>query len=240
MGSCDVFFNMGLFDNIFGKTPETAEGWFQKAEDMFHKGKTRESIKCYTRATEIDPDFKEAWNNLGNAYAQISENENALICFDKALMTNLNAQSVIRRKEKFSDLTYDIKTRDGTKPAPLQDDVILMNKGVALRNLNKINESLESLNKALSMNPGSSILWNAKGNTLTISNKYQEAVVCYEKSLLLNPNDAPTWKNKGVALFSLGRLDDALTCMNKALQINPKDVDAKMKKEYILSHINKK
>jgi len=231
---------MGFFDKIFGKTPETADEWFQKAEEMIHNGKTRESIKCYTRATEIDPDFKEAWNNLGNAYAQINENENALICFDKALKTNLNAQSVILRKEKFSSKKYNLDTKDGIEAVPLLDDIILINKGVALRNLNKNTESLESINKALSMNPSNSIFWNAKGNTLSASNKFQEALVCYEKSILLNPNDALTWKNKGVALFSLGRLDEALICMDKSLQINPKDGDTKMKKDYILSNLNKK
>ena len=43
------------------------------------------AIRLYKQALFLEPAFTEAWNNLANAYNAISEPNNALECFNRAL-----------------------------------------------------------------------------------------------------------------------------------------------------------
>ena len=48
------------------------------------------AIKCYRRTVELNPNDVEAWNNLGNAYAQKGDTENAIRAYTNALLVDPN------------------------------------------------------------------------------------------------------------------------------------------------------
>ena len=44
-----------------------------------------ESIKCFDKAIEIEPDFADAWNDIGILLAKMGSSLEAIKCYDKAI-----------------------------------------------------------------------------------------------------------------------------------------------------------
>ncbi len=47
-----------------------------------------EAIRCYDRASEIDPEHAETWNNKGICLRKLGRLEEALVCHEKAVACN--------------------------------------------------------------------------------------------------------------------------------------------------------
>ena len=60
------------------------------------------------------------------------------------------------------------------------------NKGIALRKLGLIQDSLDAFNKALSIDPNNAnaSIWYNKGITLRTLGRSQEAIECFDKASL--------------------------------------------------------
>jgi tetratricopeptide (TPR) repeat protein len=133
------------------------------------------------------------WNNKGSSLDQLGLHQEALACFDQALVLN---------------------------PASAEP---WFNKGVALHALQKKQEALECYERALAVNPRSEQAWSNKGVVLKALGRTGQALDCYQRALELNPRYPEAWTNKGVALRAAGKNDEALGCYQRALQLNPSD-----------------
>jgi tetratricopeptide (TPR) repeat protein len=49
------------------------------------QGKVEEAKNCYAKAIELDPDFAEAYTNLGTLYAQEQQWQSAIAFYQKAI-----------------------------------------------------------------------------------------------------------------------------------------------------------
>ena len=95
----------------------------------------------------------------------------------------------------------------------------LNNKGVALVNLNKSEEALKCLDKAIELDSNDSLAFKIKGLALSNLNKYEEAIKCFDESIKLNKNDTSAYLNKGFALEKLNRFDEVLIILNKYISL---------------------
>jgi len=123
-----------------------------------YRGFYNMALHFYRKALEINPNLKEAWNNLADLYNRLGMFEEALRCADKALEI---------------DPSYT--------PA-------LVNKGIALAQLGKFDEAIHYFDKAISINPKEKKAWYNKAVVLTILGKYDEARKCLDKALEIDPN----------------------------------------------------
>ena len=73
-------------------------------------------------------------------------------------------------------------------------------------------QAVELLDKAISVNPGNSCLWNDKGVILDGLNRTDEALSCYERAIENDPYHAEAWFNRGVALRKTGHTQECDTC----------------------------
>jgi tetratricopeptide (TPR) repeat protein len=80
----------------------------------------------------------------------------------------------------------------------------------------RYNESLANFDQALSIDPGFTAAWYAKGVALHNMNRYDEAVMCYDRALVLDPQNSAVWSLKGKALDGSGRHTEAAGCYKKA------------------------
>jgi tetratricopeptide (TPR) repeat protein len=138
----------------------------------------------------------ELLNNEGVALYKLGKLEEAISCYDKALMAN---------------------------PVLAQ---AWCNKGLALYEIGRIEESVICLDKALEIKPEYKEAWHYKGLALLKIGKQQEAISCFDEALHIDPKDATAWFNRGSALFDLGRLNDSISCYERALEIDPKLLQA--------------
>ncbi|CAD8158117.1 unnamed protein product [Paramecium octaurelia] len=115
----------------------------------------------------------------------------------------------------------------------------IFDTGVALQNLQKYQESIESFDKAISINPQNDRVWNHKGSALHDLQKFKEAIECYEKAILINPKNDIAWSNKGSALHCLQKYEEAIDCYEKVFLINPNNDTAWSKKGSALHSLEK-
>ncbi len=66
-----------------GNNFEDPMTWKESGNEFFQKGQYEYAIKCYTHAIELDPDFIEAWNNIGLSLLKLGKIEEAKECNKK-------------------------------------------------------------------------------------------------------------------------------------------------------------
>ncbi len=103
-------------------------------------------------------------------------------------------------------------------------------KCYALNGLERYQESLDNIDRAIQIDPNYHPLWVTKGKALELGfQRYEEALDCYEKTLELKPqqegNVASTWSDKANPLYELGRYQESIEAVNKALASNSDSVD---------------
>lgn len=59
-----------------------------KAGEFSEKGKHKESIECWKKAIEIEPNYSTGWVMMGQEYEKLKEENQALKCYNEALKVN--------------------------------------------------------------------------------------------------------------------------------------------------------
>ncbi|MEM9276152.1 MAG: tetratricopeptide repeat protein, partial [Cyanobacteria bacterium P01_F01_bin.143] len=149
-----------------------------------------------------NPDLERAaslWFEQGNILAANKDYEAAVSGFDQAIKARLSSK--VSTIKGFHEAWY--------------------NRGIALKNLGRLEEALTSYEKALDIKPDKDEAWYNRGNALFNLGRLEEAIASYEKALDIKPDKDQAWNNRGIALFNLGRLEEAIASYEKALDIKP-------------------
>ena len=86
-----------------------------------------------------------------------------------------------------------------------------------------VEKAKEMVDRAVALNPNSSLAWEQRGWTYEYSGKSEEAIESFERSIRLSPLDPllfSTYTGISLSLISLGRFEEALASARKALRIN--------------------
>lgn len=70
-------------DTNQGRNPEDPLSWKQSGNEFFNNGQYEEAIHCYVHAIELDPDFLDAWNNMGLTLRKLGKLAEARQCNEK-------------------------------------------------------------------------------------------------------------------------------------------------------------
>ena len=164
-----------------------------------------ETLKCFDKATELDPKFVNAWYAKGDFYLGYVNGEgNAVECFDK----------VIALDSKYEPAWYG--------------------KAEALAKLGKHEEVIKCCDKAITLLPVDakerntddnnyyySSRWYIKANALSELGKHKEAIKCYDEALEMGSNRGEgghMFGQKGITLAKLGKHEEAIKCYDEALK----------------------
>jgi len=80
-------------DSNQGKNLDDPVTWKEEGNQFFNKGQYEEAIKCYSHAVELNPEFIEAWNNLGLSLLKLGKIEEAKKCNEKVKEIKEKAKS---------------------------------------------------------------------------------------------------------------------------------------------------
>ena len=105
------------------------------------------------------------------------------------------------------------------------------NKGRALNALERPQEALICLDKALEIDSSYHAAWVNRGIALALLGRLEGALKSFDVAIDLDPNDPKAWYNKGVALLKLNRTQQACQCAERALTLDPSYAEAKRLKE---------
>ncbi|RLE84045.1 MAG: hypothetical protein DRJ41_03815 [Thermoprotei archaeon] len=122
------------------------------------KGNYRLAFFYYRKAIEMNPDQKEAYNNLGRLLTDLGRPDEALKYLNKALELDPNYVFA------------------------------LINRGIALTRLGRYAKAINDLDKALSLNPDNEKIWYNRALIYYIIGQCDEAHKSVLKALDINPN----------------------------------------------------
>lgn len=114
------------YDKAIVLAPNNGLLYCLKAEPLHGLAKYKESIECYDKAIEVEPTCSLAYSRKGSAFYEAGFHEEAIINFDKSL-------------------EYDFE------PSSISNDLLL--KALALFELDKNDEAIECINKAIETDP---------------------------------------------------------------------------------------
>jgi len=63
--------------------PQEAEKWYHQGESLARRCRFEEAVSAYDHATELKPDYADAWLNKGTAYGILGKDQEAVRCFGK-------------------------------------------------------------------------------------------------------------------------------------------------------------
>lgn len=115
----------------------------------------------------------------------------------------------------------------------------LNDKGVDFYIQGRYDLALECYNKAIELDPNSSLAWNNKGALLLGQDKYESALQAFDRAVEIDPNYSSAWNNKGSSLYHLGKYEEALKSFDEAIKLNPKNANAWRNKANALKRLGK-
>jgi tetratricopeptide (TPR) repeat protein len=99
------------------------------------------------------------------------------------------------------------------------DPEIWTQRGIALSRLDREEEAIDSLDKALALDQQNEVSWIEKGICLRFLDKATESLNAYGKAIEINPGNFQTWNYMGISYSILKDWQNAANCYEKALAI---------------------
>jgi len=183
--------------------------YYENGRVLHQQGSLLAAQKFYKKAININQNFGEAHNNLGNVLMDLAQYKEAEKSYREALHV--------------------------TPDHPM----ILSNIGNVLQRQGKNKEAIVWLNKSISIDHSYAEAYSNLGNVLRGLKNLDEAMVSYHKAIELKPNLAEPYANMGVILNDLGRLEDALDVHNQAIKIKPNYAEAYYNRGIVLKKLGR-
>ena len=155
-------------------------------------------IELCKHALDINPDYSNAWNIMGNGYLGKREFGKAADAFRKAL----------EKQPYFTDARFNL--------------------GRALLESGKSEDALAQFEAVLEQTPNNVHALTCKADVLAGKHLPAEAAELYQKALGLNPDYAPAHTGLGRLYRQLEHFDEALACFKRAIELNPDSIEALM------------
>ena len=157
------------------------------------QGKVEEAKNCYAKAIELDPDFAEAYTNLGTIYAQEQQWQSAIAFYQKAIALQPNLASTYRNLARVWAQMGQLSEADGCwfkayslEPAKATPEEHIQLGDNFLRQ-NQVTQAIRCYCHAIELNPNFNQAYQQLGNALKAQRKLQEEVANYRKN---NENQA--------------------------------------------------
>jgi len=94
-------------------------------------------------------------------------------------------------------------------------------RATALRELNRIEEALGSLERAIALEPDYADAWFLKGICLGTILRYREALAALDQATKIRPDYADAWLSKSLTLRRLNEQKEAAAARERAIKLDP-------------------
>jgi len=155
-----------------------------------NSGNIRAAIPLFQRVVELEPEHKQAWNDLGLAYLRAGNFDKAADAFRKQIGVNA-----------FDEHAHNYL-------------------GIALQQQEKFDEAEAAYKKQIELNPLDAIAHSALGSLFLQQHKYAEAVPELDKASVLSPENAGLQVGLGQAYLNTNEKQKALSAFEKAAEIS--------------------
>ncbi|MFQ5884780.1 MAG: tetratricopeptide repeat protein [Thermoplasmata archaeon] len=184
---------MRSFDKVLQLDPNFRLGYLKKGSILSKTGKREEAVKVYDAALERFPTDIPILTSKKNTLKSLGWVEDVYYVCDT--ITN-----------------YDYENIEAWK-----------DKAIAARALNRFDDSLSALERAMEMRPKDLDIISEKRKTLIKMGRYREVLDVCNAALKIDPNNVGALRDKGSALQNLKDYSEAIKAFDSALEIDKND-----------------
>jgi len=197
----------------------------------FHGLGQFESAKaCYEQAVNVNPDYVEAYTNLGNALKDLEKFDEAINRYKQALAINpsyieahYDLANVFKSLGQYDKAISCYERVLEIKPSYVEAHNNLAN---TFKELGLLHKAVMSYKRAIEFRPDYAVAYNNLGNVLCSLGQVDAAIRCYKRALDIDPVYVEAYCNLANVFRDIGQLDAAVSCLEHALDINPNYVGA--------------
>ena len=164
---------------------------FRLGMDLEQAGRMAEAARHYQGVLELEPDYAEVHNNLGNVLAR---------------------GNVLAPAEEHLRRAIELKP---------QFDLAHHNLANVLFHRDNVGEAIHEYRKSVELAPQHPGYRYSLGSAWLRQGDFRAAAASLRRATELDPNFADAYNNLGFALEKMGERADALVCYKRALQLNP-------------------
>ncbi len=191
---------------VLAQTPDDYNAWHRLGIAHLQSREPLDAVTCIKKALVIDPNYIEAYFDLGTVLTMLKRLEEAMTCFEKVL---------------------------ALKP---EHAGAHNNLGIVLKALDQHEQAIQHYQKGLALKPDYVEAHNNLGNALQDLNRFEEALPCYQKALTLKPDNAAAHNNLGNVLQVLNKRHDAKQSYARALAVKPDFMHAQIQYLHLCAH----
>lgn len=221
---------------LLGRTPDSAYPRYLRAKIHAEHVEMQRAAALLQEAIAVQPQFAEAWSDLGWARKAMLDEPGALAAFERSVqidpenaIAQLRLGSELLRQGRPKEAVHHLQAADRLKP---NDQATLNSLMLALRQDGQLEEAklakqrLTDVLHAIdveSQNAFNALRLNNNGAELEKGGKLLEAFEKYRAALALDPSHVGIRVNYAVAALRLGHWADGLTQLREALKRAPGD-----------------
>jgi len=158
----------------------TIEQAFQRATEQFQAGQLMEAEAMYRKILLAQPDYTEAWLQLGEVCVRLGRCDEGTACYRQAIQLHAHSLSAC------------------------------VNLGNTLKNHGRLPEAIAAFEQALKIDPDRPEVHFNLGNAYVRAANLDKAIACYQRALALRPDYQKARSNLGSVYLDQNRLDEAL------------------------------
>jgi len=184
-----------------------------------------DAIDLIRQALAINPEYTEAYNNLGMALQATKQLDSAIdsyLCSLKLdphfISGHYNLGNTYKERDRFDEAIDSYCKTLALNPRHLS---AYINLGIVYREQGKFTEAINCYQRALELDPNFADTHNNLGNVYREQEKFVEAINCYQRALELDPNFADAHNNLGNVYREQGKFAEAINCHQRALELDP-------------------
>lgn len=173
--------------------PEDFVIQYNLGHTLVQEGRPLEAAEYFRKATQLNPNYADAYNNLGNTQKVSDHLAEAISNYEQAL----------RIKPDFPTAHFNL--------------------GLALEQTGRYEEAISHFQAAVTLKPDWVEAWWELGNSFVKTGRLNDAIQSYEDCLRVNPDYPQGHAKLGQALFSSGDPAKAADHIRRAVQLAPQN-----------------
>ncbi|HCU25171.1 MAG TPA: hypothetical protein DF383_09140, partial [Deltaproteobacteria bacterium] len=197
-----------------------------------NNGDAEKALFEFKTATEISPEYTEAWNNLGLAYLFLKQYDQAESSFLRSIKIDSKYPSPYNHMATLyytkGQYAEAVKWADKSIKQDKKFADAYYNKGVSLRELARqsakpeyYQDAEQAFRLATEANSRHYLANLELANLYKAQGKLEEAIIRYKVALEIQPSLADAWKELGQLYVQKGDSNMAQFAFNKAVAANP-------------------
>ena len=191
-----------------------------KANDNLEK-----ALESFKKACAINPNFYEAFYNLGFIQKQLGQIKQSIESYQKAIDikpaypdAHNNLGNIFLKLRQYEEAINHFEWATAFKPDFFE---AYNNLGLAQRELDQISKSVDNFKKAISLKPEYTQAYFNLGQALKDLGQTNDAIQNYKDLLKVQPNFDQAYLSLGVAYKELGLIDEATKNFESSIDSNP-------------------